>query len=70
MSPEVKRVRDFGDHPNGCPDCGEPRKERQCSACGVIGLVVDCGHMSQPRPIASGKENGCNMHQDYCEDCR
>jgi len=44
---------DFEDDPNGCPHCGEPRRERQCYQCYRIGLIVDCGHMSQPRPMQS-----------------
>lgn len=69
MHLEIKRVRDVGDSPEGCTACGTPRKERQCCVCGVIGLVIDCGHMKQPRPIASGRADGSDLGYDFCVDC-
>lgn len=44
-------------------DCDIAAKYRTCYACGRSGLVLDCGHMPQPRHIAAGD------HHDYCDDC-
>lgn len=39
------------DAEESCPECGEARRERTCSRCGVSALLIDCGHYDQPRPI-------------------
>ena len=42
---------------------------RECSRCGLKAWIIDCGHMQQPRPIASGMADGSQLHLDFCEDC-
>ena len=53
----------------GCPHCLEPAKYRTCSVCGDSLWVVDCGHQEQPRPIAAGREDGSQLHLDFCATC-
>lgn len=52
-----------------CPACGERAVLRTCSVCGEQRWTIDCGHYSQPRPIAAGRANGSELHNDFCEDC-
>jgi hypothetical protein len=52
-----------------CARCGANPEQRTCCACGVQGIVTDCGHYAQPRPIAAGRVNGTDMQHDYCSAC-
>lgn len=47
-----------------CLECGTPAWERRCSTCGTLAWIIDCGHMSQPRPISAGPDG-----RDYCDAC-
>ena len=59
-----------GDDPGSCcPTCGEPAKLRRCCVCGTEAWIIDCGHYSQPRPIAAGRADGSDLQNDYCEYC-
>ncbi len=49
-----------------CPDCGTKAEYRTCAICGRSKWIIDCGHMSQPRPIAG---NGIAGTACSCEDC-
>lgn len=58
------------EHENGaCPDCGEPARRRTCAGCGFSAMVIDCGHMPQPRPISAGLYDGSRLDSDFCEAC-
>ena len=52
-----------------CPECGAEPVGRTCVVCRVSAWITDCGHMAQPRPIAAGREDGSDLHRDYCESC-
>lgn len=47
-----------------CPDCGAVAELKICEVCGVQAWIIDCGHYTQPRPLAAD-EYGHIM----CEDC-
>jgi hypothetical protein len=52
-----------------CPECGTKAQLRTCDDCGETAWIIDCGHMSQPRPIAGGRSDGSEGHRTFCEDC-
>ena len=57
-------------YPTGaCPICGTAIQHRVCADCGAEGYILDCGHESQPRPIAAGMADGSDLHHCYCADC-
>lgn len=49
-----------------CADCGTKADILTCKGCGIVGRIVDCGHLDQPRPIAS---NGRFGSDPSCYDC-
>ena len=57
-------VHDDGSAP--CPLCGQQSELRTCAGCGDTARIIDCGHMSQPRPIAPGGRYG---GESSCDDC-
>ena len=58
------------EHEGGyCPICEEGAVLRTCSVCGKTRWTIDCGHYDQPRPIAAGRVDGSELHNDFCEDC-
>ena len=52
-----------------CPECGSPAELRTCSECGASAWIIDCGHYSQPRPIATGRKDGSEDYKLFCDDC-
>ena len=52
-----------------CADCGAAPEARTCCACGALAVLTDCGHQTQPRPIAAGRADGSDMGRTYCETC-
>ena len=52
-----------------CPSCGERAVLRTCHECGQSAMITDCGHESQPRPIAAGREDGSDLAHAYCAFC-
>jgi hypothetical protein len=48
-----------------CAACGVEPKLRTCDRCGVSAMITDCGHRSQPRPIAAA---GVDMLCDACAE--
>ena len=48
-----------------CSECGAKPRYITCDFCGRSGYITDCGHQSQPRPIAA-TEDGWRV---ICEDC-
>jgi hypothetical protein len=52
-----------------CPECGTQAQLRTCDDCGETAWIIDCGHMSQPRPIAGGRSDGSEGHRTFCTDC-
>src|ERR1039457_7290098 len=52
-----------------CPECGATAQLRTCDDCGETAWIIDCGHMSQPRPIAGGRSDGSEGHRTFCEEC-
>ncbi len=58
------------EHEGGkCPHCGTEAAWRECDTCGTAAWVIDCGHYTQPRPIAPGRVDGSELHRLFCEDC-
>jgi hypothetical protein len=52
------------DHEGGrCPHCEAAARRVTCDTCGDWAWLVDCGHESQPRPIAALD------HRTYCDEC-
>ena len=52
------------DHEGGrCPHCAAPARRVECDNCGGWAWLVDCGHESQPRPIAALD------HHTLCDEC-
>ena len=47
-----------------CKYCDEPARYRTCEVCGESAWIIDCGHYSQPRPIAADEYG-----HDICDDC-
>jgi hypothetical protein len=47
------------------PGCDTAAKLRRCVGCGSTGMVTDCGHRSQPRPIAADERTG----ESVCDAC-
>lgn len=47
-----------------CADCGAEPRRLSCYVCGGAGLVTDCGHQEQPRPIAADERG-----RAVCERC-
>lgn len=45
-------------------DCGARAEHRTCDDCGAEGLVTDCGHEAQPRPLAADGRG-----RMVCDDC-
>ncbi len=52
-----------------CGACGTEPERRTCSECGRSAMITDCGHMPQPRPIASGRSGGTEMSLVFCARC-
>jgi hypothetical protein len=48
-----------------CTHCGETARRLVCADCGAEAIVTNCGHKSQPRPIAGSAWNG----QPVCGPC-
>ena len=51
----------------GC--CGAIAQRVECCRCGVTARITECGHLSQPRPIASGTACGNDATRIYCAAC-
>lgn len=56
-------------HDSDCTRCDARAALRACSDCGATGIVTDCGHQAQPRPIAAGRVDGSDLSHDYCARC-
>jgi hypothetical protein len=56
-------------HDTDCADCGARAVPLACADCGATGIVTDCGHRAQPRPIA-GSAHGGDPVCEGCEDAR
>lgn len=56
-------------HDTDCTLCGARAEHRTCADCGATGIVTDCGHKAQPRPIAGSERNGEPVCGE-CEDAR
>ena len=54
---------------SACAFCEEQPRLRVCEGCDAYGLVTDCGHYAQPRPIAPGRVNGSDLGNNYCGSC-
>ena len=52
-----------------CNECAVAPERRICRACGQSAMITDCGHQSQPRPIAAGRSDGSEMHEMFCAFC-
>jgi membrane protease subunit (stomatin/prohibitin family) len=52
-----------------CEQCEKKAELWTCHSCGVQGMITNCGHQSQPRPIASGRSDGSALHLSFCEEC-
>jgi hypothetical protein len=48
-----------------CGRCEAPARHLTCADCGAEGIVTDCGHKAQPRPIAAAADNG----DPVCDAC-
>ena len=51
---------------SACAFCDEQPRLRVCEGCDAYGLVTDCGHEAQPRPIAPYGHHG--MTCTSCEE--
>lgn len=70
MSKQSETKATNHEHEGGeCPQCNTPAQHRRCTECGTTAWIIDCGHMAQPRPIASGRADGSDLQQHYCDDC-
>lgn len=54
---------------NDCERCGARAARISCDDCGASGVVTDCGHREQPRPIAASQFDGRAVCEG-CEDAR
>lgn len=52
-----------------CARCGATGRLHTCHACGARAVTVDCHHRTSPPPIAAGRSDGTDGHNDYCETC-
>lgn len=52
-----------------CRICHIRAQERTCADCGLTMTLTDCGHYTQPRPIAAGRADGTEAWRDYCTAC-
>ena len=55
-------IHDDGAAP--CHHCGQRAELRTCVDCYARARVIDCGHKSQPRPIAADIDG-----ESRCEEC-
>jgi len=53
-----------------CADCTAIAVLRTCAGCGAEALITDCGHQSQPRPIAANGIYGTEPSCESCEDAQ
>lgn len=58
---ETDLIHDDGE--DACPHCEAPSHGVRCERCHAWARIIDCGHMSQPRPIAADSSHV------YCDDC-
>lgn len=56
-------------HDDDCISCDTRARHRRCVDCGADGIVTDCGHHAQPRPLA-GSQYGGDAVCDGCEATR
>lgn len=62
---QADEIRDDDD----CNICEVTARKLTCERCGTSARITDCGHHSQPRPIAGGDADGHQGHKTYCADC-
>lgn len=53
-----------------CADCTAIAVLRTCAGCGAEAMITDCGHQSQPRPIAANGVYGTEASCESCEDAQ
>lgn len=59
----------IADDPLDCMTCGATAEWRECSVCHAQALILDCGCLPQPRPIAAGRADGTALHRAFCSAC-
>lgn len=52
------------DNDEPCKWCAAQPHKRTCADCNATADITDCGHMSQPRPIAADERG-----DDLCDEC-